>query len=115
MQRTHRPARQIVPAGYWVRANVSRRHGQDEHGLEAIIDDLAGSTCVLKAIAVRLAEKDQRPPCSRGRQIAESDICGLIPHDHTNLIRSFTEPGGERVDARSRLDPEWKVIFEFAG
>jgi hypothetical protein len=57
----------------------------------------------------------QRPPYSRGRQLAETDICRLIPHDHTDLIRSFAEPGGERVDARLRLDAEWKVVFEFAG
>jgi DNA topoisomerase-3 len=49
-----------------------------------------------------------------GKQLSEADIRRLIAHGRTGLIRGFTGAGGTPLDARLKLDAEWKVVFEFA-
>jgi DNA topoisomerase-3 len=48
-----------------------------------------------------------------GRQLTEADVRLLVTQRRTGLIQGFTDPSGNRLDARLRLDASWKVVFEF--
>jgi len=50
-----------------------------------------------------------------GKKLTENQIRTLISKGRTSRLRGFKSRSGGTFQARLRLDPEWKVVFEFDG
>ena len=48
-----------------------------------------------------------------GKRLTEKQLHALVGKGRTGLIKGFKGQSGEKFDARLRLDPQWKVVFEF--
>jgi DNA topoisomerase-3 len=48
-----------------------------------------------------------------GKRLTEKQVHALIGKGKTGLLKGFKSKSGKRFDARLRLDPRWKVVFEF--
>ena len=49
-----------------------------------------------------------------GRELTTAQIRDLIATGRTGLIRGFTAASGVQLDARLRLDEQWRVVLDFA-
>ena len=49
-----------------------------------------------------------------GRELTVGQIGELIATGRTGLIRGFTAASGVQLDARLRLDEQWRVVLDFA-
>jgi DNA topoisomerase-3 len=47
-----------------------------------------------------------------GKRLTEKQVHALIANKKTRLIKGFEGRSGKKFDARLRLDPQWKVVFE---
>jgi len=48
-----------------------------------------------------------------GKRLAEKQVRALIGKGRTGLLKGFKSKSGKKFDARLRLDPQWRVAFEF--
>jgi DNA topoisomerase-3 len=48
-----------------------------------------------------------------GKRLTEKQIYSLIGKGKTGLLKGFKSKSGKKFEARLRLDPQWRVAFEF--
>ena len=48
-----------------------------------------------------------------GKRLTEKQVRQLIGKGKTRLLKGFKSKSGNSFQARLRLNPEWKVEFEF--